>query len=78
MRGSSCQSSGAGDLLPGPAGIRAQALAPDGALVDDFVFEGDDRCSTSATPRRPGATSSLAIGEEIVSRVLQGLGLTPS
>ena len=30
------------DCLAGPAGVRAQAMAPDGSLVDDFVFEGAD------------------------------------
>src|SRR5262249_28507091 len=31
------------DVEPGPAGVRAQALARDGRLVDDFVFAGDER-----------------------------------
>jgi L-2-hydroxyglutarate oxidase len=62
----------ANDLLPGPAGIRAQALAPDGSLIDDFVFNGDDRIVHVRNAPSPGATSSLAIGDEIAARVLRG------
>jgi (S)-2-hydroxyglutarate dehydrogenase len=60
-----------GDLLPGPAGIRAQALARDGSLIDDFVFDGDDRIVHVRNAPSPGATSSLAIGDEIAARVLR-------
>jgi len=60
----------AADLASGPAGIRAQALTPDGELVDDFVFDGDDRIVHVRNAPSPGATSSLAIAEEIVTRVL--------
>jgi (S)-2-hydroxyglutarate dehydrogenase len=63
-----------GDVAPGPAGIRAQALAPDGALVDDFVFDGDDRVVHVRNAPSPGATSSLAIAEEISTRVLSAWG----
>lgn len=54
------------DVLPGPAGVRAQAVAPDGSLVDDFVFDGDDRVLHVRNAPSPGATSSLAIAEVIV------------
>lgn len=57
-------------VAPGPSGIRAQALAPDGTLVDDFVFEGDDHVLHVRNAPSPGATSSLRIGEEIAARVL--------
>jgi L-2-hydroxyglutarate oxidase LhgO len=59
------------DLSSGPAGIRAQALTPDGALVDDFVFDGDDRIVHVRNAPSPGATSSLAIGDEIAERCLR-------
>jgi L-2-hydroxyglutarate oxidase LhgO len=59
------------DLVRGPAGIRAQALAPDGSLVDDFVFDGDDRVIHVRNAPSPGATASLAIGDEIVARALK-------
>jgi (S)-2-hydroxyglutarate dehydrogenase len=54
------------DLLPGPSGVRAQALGPDGGLVDDFVFntQGNRVVHVRNAPS-PGATSSLAIGRQI-------------
>jgi L-2-hydroxyglutarate oxidase LhgO len=65
----------AADLMAGPAGIRAQALAPDGTLVDDFVFQGDGRVLHVRNAPSPGATSSLAIGEEIAATALSAFGL---
>jgi (S)-2-hydroxyglutarate dehydrogenase len=59
------------DLSSGPAGIRAQALTPDGELVGDFVFDGDDRIVHVRNAPSPGATSSLAIGDEIAARCLR-------
>lgn len=56
----------------GPSGIRAQALAADGTLVDDFVFEGDERVLHVRNAPSPGATSALAIAAEIADRALQG------
>jgi 2-hydroxyglutarate dehydrogenase len=56
------------DVAPGPSGIRAQALHLDGSLVDDFVFDGDDRVLPVRNAPSPGATSSLAIAREIVDR----------
>jgi len=56
-------------LEPAPAGIRAQMVAPDGSLVDDFlVIEGDRVVSVCNTPS-PAATASLQIGEAIVDRL---------
>jgi L-2-hydroxyglutarate oxidase len=55
----------------GPSGIRAQALGPDGGLVDDFVFDGDDRLLHVRNAPSPGATSALAIAREIVDRAEQ-------
>ena len=49
------------DVLPGPSGIRAQALAPDGTLLDDFVFHESDGVVHVRNAPSPGATSSLAI-----------------
>ncbi|MDQ2909310.1 MAG: L-2-hydroxyglutarate oxidase [Candidatus Eremiobacteraeota bacterium] len=54
------------DCLPGPAGVRAQAMAADGSLVDDFVFEGSDGIVHVRNAPSPAATSSLAIGKYIV------------
>jgi (S)-2-hydroxyglutarate dehydrogenase len=60
----------ADDLLPGPAGVRAQAVAADGTLVDDFVFAESARQLHVLNAPSPAATSSLAIGAVIAERVL--------
>jgi (S)-2-hydroxyglutarate dehydrogenase len=60
-----------GDVLPGPSGIRAQGLAPDGTLLDDFVFHEADGVVHVRNAPSPGATSSLAIAEVIADRVEQ-------
>jgi L-2-hydroxyglutarate oxidase len=53
------------DLTPGGAGVRAQAITADGALVEDFHFvEGPGELHVVNAPS-PAATASLAIGEEI-------------
>ena len=65
----------AGDVVPGPAGIRAQALAADGTLVDDFVLEHRDRVVHVRNAPSPGATSSLAIGEHISGIAATAFGL---
>jgi L-2-hydroxyglutarate oxidase LhgO len=64
------------DLLPGPSGVRAQALGPDGQLVDDFVFntQGNRIVHVRNAPS-PGATSSLAIGRVIADTAQQAFGL---
>ncbi len=58
-----------GDVVRGPSGIRAQALAPDGTLVDDFVFHEADGVVHVRNAPSPGATSSLAIASVIADRV---------
>jgi len=54
------------DVMPGPSGIRAQSVARDGALVDDFVFniQGNQLMHVRNAPS-PAATSCLAIGQLI-------------
>lgn len=54
-----------GDVKPSFAGFRAQAVARDGALVDDFVFSRTERALHVRNAPSPGATSSLAIAEMI-------------
>jgi (S)-2-hydroxyglutarate dehydrogenase len=56
---------GVGDVLPGPAGIRAQALARDGSLVDDFVVHRTERAVHVRNAPSPAATSSLALARLI-------------
>jgi L-2-hydroxyglutarate oxidase len=64
-------------LTPAPAGVRAQALLPDGALVDDFLIRVADRVVHVLNAPSPAATASLAIGEEIVDRVAVLAGNRP-
>ncbi|MGH2458436.1 MAG: L-2-hydroxyglutarate oxidase [Chloroflexota bacterium] len=65
----------ADDLIEGPAGVRAQALSPDGKLVDDFVIDGDARVMHVRNAPSPAATSSLAIGEYIADRAAESFQL---
>jgi len=63
----------ADDLTPGGAGVRAQAVRRDGALVDDFAIAEDVRMVHVVNAPSPAATASLAIGEEIAARALAWL-----
>jgi (S)-2-hydroxyglutarate dehydrogenase len=54
-----------GDVRPAFAGIRAQALARDGKLVDDFVFSHTERALHVRNAPSPAATSSLAIARYV-------------
>ena len=53
------------DLIPGGAGVRAQAVSASGALIDDFVLEQSRNAIHVLNAPSPGATASLAIGEQI-------------
>ncbi len=55
----------AGDVLPGPSGIRAQALDRTGRLVDDFVVHRTERALHVRNAPSPAATSSLALAKLI-------------
>ena len=57
------------DVVPGPAGIRAQALDADGGLVDDFRISVRDRIVVLRNAPSPAATSALAIAEHIVQSI---------
>jgi len=63
------------DVLPGPAGVRAQALGRDGALVDDFVISHTGRALHVRNAPSPAATSSLAIARLIADRTQEAFGL---
>jgi L-2-hydroxyglutarate oxidase len=56
-------------LEPAPAGVRAQAVTPDGALVDDFLIQESDRVINVGNAPSPAATASLNIGKLIVERL---------
>ena len=60
---------GAGDLERGFAGTRAQAVARDGTLVDDFVVEEAAGSVHVRNAPSPAATSSLALARLIAGRV---------
>lgn len=60
---------GPGDLAAGGAGVRAQAMRPNGELVQDFVFQEGPAALHVLNAPSPAATASLAIGEEIVRRL---------
>jgi len=63
------------DLKPGGAGVRAQAVAPDGALLDDFVIRQSPNAIHVLNAPSPGATASLAIGENIAATAAAAFGL---
>lgn len=58
------------DLVPTHAGVRAQALSPDGSLVDDFLIIERDGAFHVCNAPSPAATSSLEIGRAIAARAL--------
>jgi (S)-2-hydroxyglutarate dehydrogenase len=57
------------DVVASTAGIRAQALDADGALVDDFRISIRERVTLIRNAPSPAATSSLAIAEQIVTTI---------
>ncbi|HXZ41238.1 MAG TPA: L-2-hydroxyglutarate oxidase [Terriglobales bacterium] len=63
------------DLVPDGSGVRAQALRPDGSLVDDFQFVCTGNMLHVWNVPSPAATASLPIGREIVQMAQQGFGL---
>ena len=60
----------AGDLERWGSGVRAQAVLPDGNMVDDFVIEETRNAVHVINAPSPGATSSLSIGEYVTDRAV--------
>ncbi|HEX5987691.1 MAG TPA: L-2-hydroxyglutarate oxidase [Nocardioides sp.] len=58
------------DVVDGPSGIRAQALGPDGSMVDDFLISTRGAVTALRNAPSPAATSSLAIAEHLVDAML--------
>lgn len=56
-------------LVAAPAGVRAQALSPDGSIVDDFAIQPFGRVVNVCNAPSPAATSALQIGLSIVERL---------
>jgi len=63
------------NLEPGGAGVRAQAVLPDGSLVDDFRIERADRMIHVLNAPSPAATSSLSIGDTMAGLAGQQFSL---
>jgi len=59
-----------GDVISAPAGVRAQAVDSDGALVDDFRINRVGPVTSIRNAPSPAATASLAIAEDIVAELL--------
>jgi len=65
----------AGDLERGGAGVRAQAVAADGSLVDDFKISVTAGAVHVVNAPSPGATASLAIGRHVAGVAAETFGL---
>ncbi len=65
-----CPSLTVEDLLPEPAGIRAQAVLTDGTLVHDFLMKRTDRMLHVCNAPSPAATSAMPIAALIAEQVL--------
>ena len=65
----------AADFEPGPSGVRAQAVARDGRLVDDFVVSRTGRVLHVRNAPSPAATAALALARLIADRAESELGL---
>jgi L-2-hydroxyglutarate oxidase LhgO len=63
------------DFHPSTAGVRAQALRPDGGLVDDFQIEARGNSIHVLNAPSPAATASLAIGDHINQLATERFGL---
>jgi L-2-hydroxyglutarate oxidase LhgO len=61
------------DLAPGGVGVRAQAIAANGETVQDFSFVKGERALHLLNAPSPGATASLAIGQEIADQLVSTL-----
>jgi (S)-2-hydroxyglutarate dehydrogenase len=57
------------DVIPAPAGVRAQAVDPDGSLVDDFRINRIGAVTSVRNAPSPAATASMAIAEHIIAEL---------
>lgn len=63
------------DLLPGPSGVRAQAMDASGKLVDDFLIKHGEHVAHVQNAPSPAATSSLVIARMIVDEAQRSFDL---
>jgi (S)-2-hydroxyglutarate dehydrogenase len=66
------------DIVPAGAGVRAQAVGPDGKMVDDFHIRGAGRTVHVLNAPSPAATASLSIGRSIADLAQREFGLKTS
>lgn len=57
------------DLRSYPPGIRAQAVSPNGDMIDDFLFVKSERCLFVCNAPSPAATSAIPIGAHIIEQL---------
>lgn len=60
-------------LVPARTGVRAQAIAPDGLMIDDFVIESSGRFVNVLNAPSPAATSALNVGKLILEKLAERL-----
>jgi L-2-hydroxyglutarate oxidase len=65
-----CPSLAKSDLLPYPAGIRAQAVKKNGSLVHDFLFAESPRSLHVCNAPSPAATSAMPIADYLCQKVV--------
>jgi len=65
----------ADDIVPGPSGVRAQALANDGRLMDDFMIQHGENIVHVLNAPSPAATSSLILAQMIVDEAQRNFEL---
>ncbi len=63
------------DVVPAGAGVRAQAVAPSGTLVDDFVIAERQRMIHVVNAPSPAATASISIGRTIAELAVRNFSL---
>ena len=63
------------DIVPAGAGVRAQAVAPNGMLVDDFVIAERERMIHVVNAPSPAATASISIGRTIAELAVRNFSL---
>ena len=65
----------ADDIVPGPSGVRAQALAKDGRLMDDFLIHHGENIVHVVNAPSPAATSSLVLAQMIVDEAQRSFNM---
>lgn len=60
-------------LVPARTGVRAQAIAPDGLMIDDFLIESSRRFVNVLNAPSPAATSALNVGKLILEKLAERL-----